>query len=76
MLASVRRKTGIMGGMSNSVPSMPEGVMVPPAAPFVSPGQPFTMEELGLAWPSDRVIIHPSSIPLWLQEQVRDFFSS
>lgn len=31
---------------------------------------PFTMEELGFVWPSDRGIFSPSAIPVWLQEQV------
>jgi len=31
--------------------------------------QPFTLGELGIAWPNDRSIVSPSVIPIWLQEQ-------
>lgn len=39
-------------------------------APTSAPPPPFTMEELGLTWPNDRGMFTPSSIPVWLQEQV------
>jgi len=32
-------------------------------------GPPFTMEELGFAWPNDWGAFNPSSIPVWLQER-------
>ncbi|KAI0674849.1 hypothetical protein C8Q78DRAFT_504835 [Trametes maxima] len=44
----------------------------PPPPPFLDPSivppPPFTVEEVG-AWANDQRIFHPSSIPLWLQEQ-------
>lgn len=79
MLANLRRKIGLTpGGMT----PMPQGhgdptMMAPP--PFIDPSivppppsGPFTMEELGMPWPHDRIggMFSPSSIPLWLQEQV------
>ncbi|KAL0955830.1 hypothetical protein HGRIS_002032 [Hohenbuehelia grisea] len=66
MLANLRRKVG----MSMSGTTFTEGMIVPPPV-FVEPGvpAPFTMEELGFVWPSDRGIFNPSTIPLWLQEQ-------
>jgi hypothetical protein len=70
MLVTVRRKIGMMG---NSMPN-PVPEVMPPAfadAGGVPQPMPFTMEELGLVWPSDRGIFSPSAIPPWLQEQVR-----
>lgn len=79
MLANLRRKVGMNTGVNTPVPTMPpptfaEGMIVSPT--FVDPGtgqQPFTMEELGFSWPSDRGIFSPSAIPVWLQEQVNQF---
>lgn len=57
MLASLRRKLGLV--QAEAQPFVPEMMA------------PFTMEELGLAWPAERGTFSPSAIPLWLQEQVR-----
>jgi len=83
MLANLRRKVGMLTGMSTTpVPTMPppasaESMMAPPTTfvdPGLGPGQlPFTMEELGGTWPSDRGIFNPTAIPPWLQEQVSRF---
>jgi len=75
MLANLRRKVGMLTGINTPAPTMPpptiaESMVVSPT--FADPDtgqQPFTMEELGFAWPSDRGIFSPSAIPLWLQEQ-------
>lgn len=82
MLANLRRKVGLSSvgnsaavtpGRDMPMPQSTEGMMVPPG--FVDTSgvaPPFTMEELGFtAWPSDRGAFNPSSIPAWLQEQVR-----
>jgi len=75
MLANLRRKVGMLTGMNTPVPTMPpptiaEGMIVSPTFADPSTGQqPFTMEELGFVWPSDRGIFSPSAIPVWLQEQ-------
>jgi len=80
MLANLRRKIG----MANGAPPPPLSTMPPPTfadsmitSPthtYHDPGMPppFTMEELGFAWPSAG-IVSPAAIPLWLQEQVRSF---
>lgn len=72
MLANLRRKVGMATGVNTPVPTLPpptsaENMIISPT--FEGP-QPFTMEELGLAWPSERGIFSPTAIPLWLQEQV------
>lgn len=74
MLANLRRKVG-MGGSSTPAPTMPppsfaQEMIISPT--IVDPGMPppFTMEELGFVWPSDRGIFSPSAIPVWLREQV------
>jgi hypothetical protein len=75
MLANLRRKVGMASGINTTMPVMApssyaEGMIIPNA--FVDPGTippPFTMEELGFDWPSDRGIFSPAAIPLWLQEQ-------
>ncbi|KII92405.1 hypothetical protein PLICRDRAFT_37183 [Plicaturopsis crispa FD-325 SS-3] len=73
MLANLRRKVGMFSGSSTPVPIMPshnmDGMIVSPTYEQGTAPPPFTMEELGLAWPSDRGIFSPSAIPLWLQEQ-------
>ncbi len=80
MLANLRRKVGLVA-MSSATPMPPpqfaEGMLVPSPGPgtFVDPTvpAPFTMEELGFVWPNDRndrSIFDPTTIPLWLQEQV------
>lgn len=75
MLANLRRKVGMITGGNTPVPTMPlptiaESMIVSPTFEVGAGPQPFTMEELGFAWPSDRGIFSPSAIPLWLQEQV------
>ena len=76
MLANLRRKVGMITGMNTPVPTMPpptiaESMIVSPTfTDFGNGQQPFTMEELGFVWPSDRGIFSPSAIPVWLQEQV------
>lgn len=77
MLANLRRKVGIRSGINTPVPTIPppqfaENMIVSPTFhhdPTMPP--PFTMEELGFAWPNDRGIFNSSAIPVWLQEQVR-----
>lgn len=75
MLANLRRKVGLGSGINTPVPTMPPpafaDMIVSPA--YIDPAMPppFTMEELGFVWPSDRGIVSPSAIPVWLQEQVR-----
>ena len=83
MLANLRRKMGMVPGINNPMP--PEGMVGPSG--FADQGgggsggggvpqpMPFAMEELGFTWPSDRGMFSPSSIPLWLQEQVRVGFT-
>ncbi|KAH7924267.1 hypothetical protein BV22DRAFT_1067151 [Leucogyrophana mollusca] len=71
MLANLRRKVGMISGMNPPLtsmhpPHMPEGI---PYVESTGVQPPFTMEELGFSWPSDRGIFSPSAIPLWLQEQ-------
>ena len=76
MLANLRRKVGMITGKNTPVPTMPpppiaENMIVSPTFADLNTGQqPFTMEELGFAWPSERGIFSPSAIPVWLQEQV------
>jgi len=74
MLANLRRKIGLASGINTPAPTMPppsfpQDMIVSPT--FVDPTlpPPFTMEELGFVWPSDRGIFSPSAIPVWLQEQ-------
>jgi len=74
MLANLRRKVGLASGINTPVPTMPppsfpQDMIVSPT--FIDPTlpPPFTMEELGFVWPSDRGIFSPSAIPVWLQEQ-------
>jgi len=76
MLANLRRKVGMLTSMRTTpVPTMPppagaESMMAPPTFTDSGTGQPpFTMEELGGAWPSDRGVFSPAAIPQWLQEQ-------
>ncbi|KAJ7045519.1 hypothetical protein C8F04DRAFT_1065085 [Mycena alexandri] len=76
MLANLRRKVGLGSGINTPVPTMPPPPMLVDGRLIVSPSfidptmpPPFTMEELGFQWPSDRGIFSPSAIPVWLQEQ-------
>ncbi|KAJ7218066.1 hypothetical protein GGX14DRAFT_599501 [Mycena pura] len=76
MLANLRRKVGLNSGISTPVPTMPPPPLLADGRLIVSPTfvdptmpPPFTMEELGFQWPSDRGIFSPSAIPVWLQEQ-------
>ncbi|KAL1704597.1 hypothetical protein EV121DRAFT_205545 [Schizophyllum commune] len=76
MLANLRRKVGMAGG---AAPAPPPATMQPPqfaenmimSPTYVDPSlpQPFSMEELGIVWPSERGFFSPSAIPPWLQEQ-------
>ncbi|KAH8828435.1 hypothetical protein DL96DRAFT_1603257 [Flagelloscypha sp. PMI_526] len=77
MLANLRRKVGLGSGMQSPVPTMPppslaDGVLISPTA-LVDPSlpAPFTMEELGFAWPTTNGggLVSPNAIPLWLREQ-------
>ncbi|KAH9485403.1 Transcriptional activator of proteases prtT [Psilocybe cubensis] len=75
MLANLRRKVGLRSGINTPIPTIPpppfaENMVVSPTL-FHDPAMPppFTMEELGFAWPNDRGIFSPTAIPLWLQEQ-------
>lgn len=78
MLANLRRKVGIVIGITPALtmppPSFAHEMIVSPTA-FIDPAlpPPFTMEELGFVWPSDRGIFSPSAVPVWLREQVRFF---
>ena len=74
MLANLRRKVG----MTSTPMAGGEMMAGPPAPPFTDPSlvpappvpPPFTMEELGVPWPHSQAIFSPSSIPVWLQDQV------
>lgn len=75
MLANLRRKVGMGSGVNTPIPTMPppsfaENMIIPQT--YLDPGMPppFTMEELGFAWPGNQGIFNPSTIPIWLQEQV------
>ncbi|PSS37802.1 hypothetical protein PHLCEN_2v270 [Hermanssonia centrifuga] len=73
MLANLRRKISLASSsvhnMQNTdpsllgVPSFMDPSLVSQAPP------PFTMEELGMSWPSDLRMFSPSAIPVWLQEK-------
>ncbi|KAK7057190.1 transcriptional activator of proteases prtT [Favolaschia claudopus] len=76
MLANLRRKVGLQSGINTPIPTMPPPPLLADGRLIVSPTfvdpalpPPFTMEELGIQWPSDRGIFSPSAIPVWLQEQ-------
>jgi len=77
MLANLRRKVGMIAGLSAPMTNMPpstmaDGIVGPAPGSYVDAAgvsAPFTMEELGFAWPSDRATFSPSAIPLWLQEK-------
>jgi hypothetical protein len=66
MLANLRRKVGLATHAHTPQP-VADGALVVPSN-FV---EPLSAEDLGFAWPADGGIFSPSSIPLWLQEQVR-----
>jgi len=86
MLANLRRKVGLATHTHTPQPSMtgpatnPDGsLVVPPnyvgGDGTTQPGlDPLT--DLGFVWPSDGGIFSPSSIPIWLQEQVGRRFLS
>jgi hypothetical protein len=82
MLANLRRKIGLATRAHTPQPMNPTPANAD--APIIvssnfvdtSPLPPLTIEELGLTWPSDGGIFSPSSIPVWLQEQVRVFIPS
>ncbi|KAG8214039.1 hypothetical protein J3R82DRAFT_10795 [Butyriboletus roseoflavus] len=75
MLANLRRKVGMLPGIAAPIqnlppPLLPEGMVGPYVdTPAMGP-PPLTMEELGFSWPGDRSIFNPSTIPVWIQEQV------
>jgi hypothetical protein len=81
MLANLRRKVGMITEKNTPVPTMPpppipENMVVSSTFGDPDTGQsPFTMEELGFAWPNERGIFSPSAIPVWLQEQVSIFIN-
>ncbi|KIK96659.1 hypothetical protein PAXRUDRAFT_825716 [Paxillus rubicundulus Ve08.2h10] len=71
MLANLRRKVGMIPGISAPIqnlppPPLPEGMVAPYVDTQAVP-PPFTMEELGFSWPGG--MFSPSAIPLWIQEQ-------
>jgi hypothetical protein len=76
MLASLRRKIGVITDSnapvsSTSPPSSIAGGMAAQQGSSEYGGsQPFTVQELGFAYPSDRAVFSPNAIPVWLQEQV------
>lgn len=76
MLANLRRKVGMIAGLSTpmttmSPPTLNDGIVAHGPGPYVDPSgsMPFTMEELGFAWPGERATFSPSAIPMWLQEK-------
>lgn len=76
MLANLRRKVGMIAGLSApmttmSPPTLNDGIVAHGPGPYVDPSgsMPFTMEELGFAWPGERATFSPSAIPMWLQEK-------
>ncbi|KAF8738065.1 hypothetical protein AX14_012041 [Amanita brunnescens Koide BX004] len=75
MLANLRRKISIANTVHPPIPavlptSFAESMIVSPTYADPAMPAPFTMEELGFAWPGDnRAIFSPSAIPVWLQEQ-------
>ncbi|KAF7376147.1 Transcriptional activator of proteases prtT [Mycena sanguinolenta] len=77
MLANLRRKVGLQSGINTPVPTVPpppllaDGRLIVSSPTFIDPTMPppFTMEELGFQWPTERGIFSPSAIPVWLQEQ-------
>jgi hypothetical protein len=81
MLANLRRKIGMVTGKNTPVSTMPpppiaENMIVSSTFIDTDTGQqPFTMEELGFAWPIERGIFSPSAIPVWLQEKVNTFIN-
>jgi hypothetical protein len=90
MLANLKRKIGLNGAAATVSGTTSGGVQLTAdgvaAASYVANafvGQtpagalPFTMEELGFpALPPDRGVFSSSTIPAWLQEQVRQLVSA
>lgn len=75
MLANLRRKVGMLPGISAPIqnlppPLLPEGMVGPYVDTHTVGPPPLTMEELGFTWPGDRGMVNPSTIPVWIQEQV------
>lgn len=79
MLTNLRRKLGLATQHSH----IPQPVNAPPTTnrdgPLAVPSNfvdsattlpPMSMDEKGFTWSADSGIFGPSSIPLWLQEQV------
>ena len=78
MLANLRRKVGMLPGISAPIqnlppPLLPEGMVGPYVDTHTVGPPPLTMEELGFTWPGDRGMVNPSTIPVWIQEQVCRF---
>lgn len=81
MLANLRRKIGLATHThtpqppANAPAANSDGTLVVPSnfvenATGGTPLPPLTIEELGFVWPADGGIFSPSSVPIWLQEQV------
>lgn len=78
MLANLRRKIGMVPGVGAPIqnlppPLLPEGMVGPYVDAHAVGPPPLTMEELGFSWPGDRGMFNPSTIPVWIREQVCDF---
>lgn len=78
MLANLRRKVGMLPGIAAPIqnlppPLLPEGMVGPYVDAHAVGPPPLTMEELGFSWPGDRGMFNPSTIPIWIQEQVCNF---
>jgi hypothetical protein len=76
MLANLRRKVGMIAGLNApmtimSPPTLNDGIVAYGPGPYVDPPgfMPFTMEELGFAWPGERAPFHLSAVPTRLQEK-------
>ncbi|KIY69570.1 hypothetical protein CYLTODRAFT_478725 [Cylindrobasidium torrendii FP15055 ss-10] len=73
MLANLRRKVGLAAIHAPAPIVPPPGfadmIVSPPYHADPSMPQPFTMEELGFAWPQGGGVVSPAAVPVWLQEQ-------
>jgi len=78
MLANLRRKVGMLPGTAAPTqnlppPLLPEGMVGPYVDTHTVGPPPLTMEELGFSWPDDRGMVNPTTIPVWIREQVCAF---
>lgn len=78
MLANLRRKVGMLPGITAPAqnlppPLLPEGMVGPYVDTHTIGPPPLTMEELGFIWPGDHGMVNPSTIPVWVREQVCEF---